>query len=168
MKRQGDKTRTEREFAVGELVYLKLQPYVQSSVARRSDNKLSFKFFGPFRVEACVGSVAYKLKLPTSVSIHPVFHVSQLKKTVGSQVVAAALPADFPEFQVPERILQRCWTAGPHPVEEVLVKWSLLTSFLARVKVIRKGQSTKERLPCGLIAKENRFVFEWWQHMDLT
>jgi hypothetical protein len=113
-KRQADKIRSEREFAVGELVHLKLQPYVQSSVARRSNNKLSFKFFGPFRIEAHVGSVAYKLALPASASIHPVFHVSQLKKTYGSQVVAPTLPADFPEFHVPERILQRRWTAGPH------------------------------------------------------
>jgi hypothetical protein len=33
MKRQADKTRAPREFAVGDLVYLKLLPYVQSSVA---------------------------------------------------------------------------------------------------------------------------------------
>jgi hypothetical protein len=76
MKRQANKTRAQREFAVGELVYLKLQPYVQSSLARRSNNKLSFKFFRPFRIEARVGSVAYKLMLPASVFVHLVFHVS--------------------------------------------------------------------------------------------
>ena len=37
MKNQADKNRTEREFAVGDLVYLKLQPYIQSSVAPRGN-----------------------------------------------------------------------------------------------------------------------------------
>jgi hypothetical protein len=41
--------RTFREFQVGELV-LKLQPYAQSSVVSRPCAKLSFKFFGPFKV----------------------------------------------------------------------------------------------------------------------
>jgi hypothetical protein len=36
MKQQADKKRMERSFAVGDWVYLKLQPYIQVSVARRS------------------------------------------------------------------------------------------------------------------------------------
>jgi hypothetical protein len=37
MKRQADKGRSERSFQVGDSVYLKLQPYVQSSLAPRSN-----------------------------------------------------------------------------------------------------------------------------------
>jgi hypothetical protein len=33
MKRQVDKKRSERWFEVGDMVFLKLQPYVQSSLA---------------------------------------------------------------------------------------------------------------------------------------
>jgi hypothetical protein len=38
MKNQADKGRIEREFSVGELVFLKLQPYVQSSLAPRANH----------------------------------------------------------------------------------------------------------------------------------
>jgi hypothetical protein len=50
MKQQADKGRSERQFKVGDMVFLKLQPYVQSSLAPRSNQKLAFKFFGPYKV----------------------------------------------------------------------------------------------------------------------
>lgn len=43
MKRQADKNRSQREFQVGEWVFLKLKPNEQSSVAMRSNHKLSFR-----------------------------------------------------------------------------------------------------------------------------
>jgi len=85
MKHQADKNHSEREFSVGELVYLKLQPYVQSSAAPRNNQKLAYRFFGPFQILARVGSVAYKLDLPSHSKIHPVIHVSQLKKHIPPQ-----------------------------------------------------------------------------------
>jgi hypothetical protein len=70
---------------MGDWVYLKLQPYVQSSLVRRANHKLAFKFFGPYPIVSKVGMVAYKLRLPDSTTIHPVFHVSLLKKFIGPQ-----------------------------------------------------------------------------------
>jgi hypothetical protein len=52
------------------------------SVAPRSNQKLSYKYFGPYLITQKVGAVAYKLQLPDHSKIHPVIHVSQLKKAL--------------------------------------------------------------------------------------
>lgn len=98
MKRQADKGQSEQVFSVGDKVFLKLQPYVQSSLMRRANNKLSFLFFGPYKILEKLGSVAYKLELPLSSMIHPVFHVSQLKLSPGDQQVSTTLPSDLTAF----------------------------------------------------------------------
>ena len=45
--------------------------------------KLADKFVGPFEVLAKVGAVSFRLKLPSHLRVHDVFHVSQLKAYVG-------------------------------------------------------------------------------------
>jgi hypothetical protein len=55
------------------MVLLKLQPYAQKTVMNRPCLKLAFKFFGPFKVLARIGSATYKLELPDSAQVHPVF-----------------------------------------------------------------------------------------------
>ncbi|CAD6332815.1 unnamed protein product [Miscanthus lutarioriparius] len=131
MKRQADKHRSQRQFSVGDWVFLKLQPYVQSSLARRANLKLSFGFFGPYKILARIGAVADKLELPTSSSIHSVFHVSQLKASHGKHSVTDDLPDELVQLQVPQAILDRRWTSGTSPVEEVLVQWSRMPPSLA-------------------------------------
>ena len=76
MKFFTDSRRTERSLQVGDMVYLKLQPYRQTSLAMRKCLKLSAKYYGPFEVISRVGGVAYKLALPSSSKLHPVFHIS--------------------------------------------------------------------------------------------
>lgn len=83
MKFYADKNRSFREFQLQDWVYLKVQPYVQSSVAKRANHKLSFRYYDPFQILQKVGSVAYKLDLPPDCLIHPVVHVSQLRATTG-------------------------------------------------------------------------------------
>ena len=61
-------------------------------MARRVNQKLVAKYFGPFIVVAKVGAVALRLQLPDTSRIHPVFHISQLKKYVGSNPSPGTLP----------------------------------------------------------------------------
>ena len=82
MKDQADKKRSFRQFQVGDQVFLKLQPYIQTSVAPRANHKLSYKFYRPFPIIAKINEVAYKLQLPPDATVHPVFHVSMLRRAL--------------------------------------------------------------------------------------
>lgn len=133
MKKQAHQHRLERSFVVGDLVYLKLQPYVQTSLAPRFHQKLAFRFFRPYHIVARVGTVAYRLELLAHSAIHPVFHISQLKKSIGAtHRVIADLLADFALNLEPEQILQtRTVQHGTDRVQQVLVKWNNLPSSLS-------------------------------------
>lgn len=133
MKRHADKHRSERTFQEGDWVYLRLQPYVQASVMPRAHHKLSYKFFGPYKILDKIGQVAYRLALPATSRIHPVVHVSQLKLAKGfKDSEPLPLPDDIPEISVPLQILQsRGITKGSRLVQQVLVSWSGLPAELA-------------------------------------
>lgn len=92
MKLQADKKRTERTFTPGEEVFIKLQPYVQSSVARRNNHKLSFKYFGPYKINRSINPVAYEVTLPADSKIHPVFHVSHSGGAGGMHLYSSEYP----------------------------------------------------------------------------
>ena len=123
-----DKHRTEREFAVGDMVYLKLVPYQLQSLNPHSHHKLLPQFYGPFEVLQRVGKVAYKLNLPATTKIHPVFHVSCLKKHIGPQVIpVSVLPVigyDGVRMGNPAAVLsRRVYKKGNATGVQVLVHW---------------------------------------------
>lgn len=74
------------EFKEGDLVWVKLQPYLQLTVEKRVSQKLAKRYFRPFCVINRVGVVAYKLALQEKCRVHLVFHVSLLKPYVGDAI----------------------------------------------------------------------------------
>ncbi|WVZ85221.1 hypothetical protein U9M48_032169 [Paspalum notatum var. saurae] len=79
-KSYADKRRRELTFEEGEFVYLKVSP--RRGIKRfHTRGKLAPRYIGPFRITKRVRDLAYELELPKHLSgVHPVFHVSQLRK----------------------------------------------------------------------------------------
>lgn len=129
MKQQADKQRSERAFEVGDWVFLKLQSAaLQTYLLRmRKSLKLSARYYGPFQVFAKIGQDTYKLQLPPNCIIHPVFHVSLLKKKIGDNIT---LMPNLPTMSAnnfvvaPESILQtRTILRNWQQVLQGLVNW---------------------------------------------
>eukprot|EP00253_Pinus_taeda_P027615 PITA_27615 len=75
-----------------------------------------------------IREVAYKLALPPTAKIHPVFHVSCLKKVVGNHCrIQTSLPELDEEGSIwlqPKQVLDtREWHMRNNTIKEVLVKW---------------------------------------------
>ena len=120
------------EFSVGEWVYLKLRPYRQTTGAMRRAEKLAPRFFGPYLIEKRVGNVAYKLALPSHSLIHPIFHVSQLKKAMELQTKVQELPliiSSSLEWNAEPKHVLEVRRSSVDKRAEVLVKWKGLPDF---------------------------------------
>jgi hypothetical protein len=123
-------------------VLLKLQPYAQSLVVKtfsqtgfqifwdfKPFRKLAFKYFGPYEVIEKIGSVVYKLQLPSSSFVHPVFHVSKLKAFTPNHSPVYSSLLDVPALDVLEVALDKVINRqlvkkGNVAITQVLVQWS--------------------------------------------
>lgn len=75
MKDQADKRHSWQEFKVGDQAFLKLQLYIQTSVARRANHKPSFEFFGPLSSDPA--HQRSHLRAPTSSKL---IHISSVSR----------------------------------------------------------------------------------------
>nr|XP_009771404.1 PREDICTED: uncharacterized protein LOC104221942 [Nicotiana sylvestris] len=92
-KSYADKRRRDLVFTFGDKVFLRVSP-MKGVMRFGNRGKLSPKFIGPYEILDGVGFVAYRLTLPRELSfIHPVFHVSMLRKCISdsSQVIEAPI-----------------------------------------------------------------------------
>ena len=130
MKQNANKKRRDCQLEIGDLALVKLQPYRQHSVALRKNQKLRTKYFGPFEVVDRIGIVAYKLKMPETAHIHPIFHIFVLKKFVGSSnqpylplplTVGESGPMIQPIAVLDSRVLLR----DSSQVDQVLIQWEI-------------------------------------------
>lgn len=129
MKRATDNKRREKILEVGTWANIKIQPYRQKSLARRPNEKLSARYYGPFEIIQRIREVAYKLALPTTSRIRLVFHVSQLKRHIGTTPVASTIPPQLTvelELQVEPEDLLGVRRVGAGDKREALIKWKEL------------------------------------------
>ena len=78
-KSQADLKLTQKEFWVGEHVFIKVRPK-KSSWRLGSCAKLAPPYCEPFEILSRIGHIAYQLALPPNLKVHNVFHISVLKK----------------------------------------------------------------------------------------
>jgi hypothetical protein len=96
---------------VQDWVFLRIQPYKKMSLKQpKKENKLAPKYYGPYKVFQRIGSMAYKLELTPSSRVHPLFHVSCLKKVINNKIPAQTILPELNEegkiILEPETILK--------------------------------------------------------------
>ncbi|KAH0691243.1 hypothetical protein KY285_018431 [Solanum tuberosum] len=107
-----DVRRRALELEVNDWVYLKVSP-MKGVMRFGKKEKLSPRYIGPYRISKRIGNVAYELELPQELtSVHPVFHISMLKKCMGDP--SLIIPTENIEIkdslsyeEIPVQILDR-------------------------------------------------------------
>ena len=131
MKQQVNQHHSKCTFQVGDLVFLRLWPCNQSFLKLKGCHKLDPKFYGPYKVVQKIDFIAYKLELPPSFHVHPVFHVCCLKKMIGTniraQIVLPKLDNQVSIIFQPKAILNGS-THHLHSrsLTEVLIQWHIM------------------------------------------
>ena len=64
------------QYAIGDLVLLSTRNLKMKGIP----DKIKKRFMGPFKIQARIGEQAYRFLLPDTWKVHPVFHISLLKK----------------------------------------------------------------------------------------
>ncbi|MCO5550079.1 hypothetical protein L7F22_003558 [Adiantum nelumboides] len=80
-KHYADKKRSARVFKLGDKVFLQV-PGKSTSLSIGKCPKLSPRYCGPWKIVKKLSDVAYRLELPPGCRVHPVFHVSKLRKYI--------------------------------------------------------------------------------------
>src|SRR3984885_6559157 len=133
MKRQANQHSSERSFNVGDWVFLWLQPYKKMSLKQaKKDNKLSPKYYGPYKVLQKIGTMAYKLEFPADSTLHPFFHVSCLNKVIGDKLPVQTILRELDEegkiILEPEAVTEtKTRQLRNRSISEYLIKWKNLS-----------------------------------------
>ena len=128
MKRYADRGRKETEvWKKGDRILLSTKDLV---FKERPSKKLMERYVGPYMIEEVVSSNAVKLRLPSSMRIHPVVNVSWIvryKEQVKGQRKEEGKPVEVEgveEWEV-EKILNKKKIRG---VEKYLIRWKGFTA----------------------------------------
>ncbi|KAL8451288.1 hypothetical protein Emag_002817 [Eimeria magna] len=119
-QQQANKHRRHVVFREGDKVLLST-----ANLPAQGCPKLQERFVGPFPITKVINEVTYKLDLPPSFTIHPVFHVSRLRPFLEDPTLHRDQRWDpmrrdgHLEFEV-EAILE---VRGPKTAKEYIIKW---------------------------------------------
>jgi hypothetical protein len=105
-------------------------------LAKRLNEKLAPRYYGPFAVPKRIGKVSYKFDLLATTSLHPVFHISQLRPALGANLSKQSIPTQLTwELELimkPKALLGvRKRNTSIASVLDVLIKWKGLPDFEA-------------------------------------
>jgi hypothetical protein len=64
---------------------------------QNKDNELTPTYYDPYMVLQRIGSIDYKLELPPSSHVHPVFHVFFLKKVIENNILVQTILLEINE-----------------------------------------------------------------------
>jgi hypothetical protein len=69
-------------FKVGDLVLVNADHVLEDWEKQRPTRKLGSQKIGPFRVTEVISDTAYKVRLPSNMKAHPIFHINLLEKYI--------------------------------------------------------------------------------------
>ena len=151
-KAYADRGRRDSEYALGDMVllstkYLKLK----ADEGTKARAKLLPKFIGPYEIIQKVGTLAYKLGLPDTTRIHPVFHVSLLRDYHDPALVQGASPIPqpldwlegIPQYEVKKILDHKDFTLSRKILRSYKVEW---VGFID-AETWEPEQSLREQIP---------------------
>jgi len=147
-----NKRRRDDKYEIGDMVLLSTNNIVLGSQKQRPSKKLQPRYIGPYQVIATIGQVSYKLSLPHHLKIHPVFHISQLKRYYDNTMTGRTIPPPDPvetesgtEYEVEKLLDKRILKRGRGKQQvEYLVKWVGYPDYDATWEPVENLQNSME------------------------
>jgi transposase InsO family protein len=130
---QANRHRREPDFTVGDRVWVR----TKSWRTHRPSHKLDHQMAGPFQIVEQIGH-SFRLELPPSIKVHPVFHASKLRKASEDPLPGQHNPAP-PPIEVDGELE---WE-----VEKILGVRTLRKQLRYRVKWVGLDDDPDEYLP---------------------
>ena len=160
-----NRSRREEKYTVGDSVLLSTR-HIQ--VDAHLPRKLRRRFVGPYKVTEVISDTAYRLDLPPTWRIHPVFHVDSLKRYHGStesnreeQPPPPVIVEGEEEYEVESilrhkgqgarRLYQVLWKGYPiteaswEPESNLQNAPLILEEYLRRIAADQRGQRRRNR-----------------------
>ncbi|XP_009786585.1 uncharacterized protein [Nicotiana sylvestris] len=135
-KSYSDVRRRDLEFKGDDWIFLNVSP-IKGVMRFGKKGKLSPRYVEPYIIIQRIGQVDYRLELPLEISlVHPMFHVSMLKKVVGYPTLIVSVET----IKVSEEL---AYEEIPVAILDRQVR-KLRTKDIASVKVLLRNQQVEE------------------------